>query len=46
VELINKLAEMRTPINTSRVLELANLLIVGQSVEKALNKWKSKYSHG
>jgi hypothetical protein len=37
---------MRTPITTSQGLELANSLIVGQLVETALKKWKSKYSQG
>jgi hypothetical protein len=45
VELVKKLAEMRTPVTTAR-FELANSLIKGKSVEKNLEKWKSKYSHG
>ncbi len=46
VELIKKLAEMRTPVTTAQVLELANSLIKGKTVEKKLEKWKAKYSHG
>jgi hypothetical protein len=34
VELIKKLAEMRTPVTTAQGLELANSLIKGKSVEK------------
>jgi hypothetical protein len=46
VELIKKLAEMRTPVTTFQGLELANSLIKGKSAEKNLEKWKAKYSHG
>jgi hypothetical protein len=34
VELIKKLAEMRTPVTTAQGLELANSLIKGKTVEK------------
>jgi hypothetical protein len=34
VELIKKLAEMRTPVTTFQGLELANSLIKGKSAEK------------
>jgi hypothetical protein len=43
VELIIKLAEMRTPITTSQGLQLANSLIKGTSVEEQVIKWKKKY---
>jgi len=46
VELIKKLAEMRTPVTTAQGLELANSLIKGKTVEKKMEKWKAKYSHG
>jgi hypothetical protein len=45
VELITKLAEMRTPITTSQGLELANSLIEGKSIEKKLLEWKSRNCH-
>jgi len=37
---------MRTPVTTAQGLELANSLIKGKTVEKKLEKWKAKYSHG
>jgi hypothetical protein len=43
VELIKKLADMRTPITTSQGLQLANSLIEGKEIQKKLEKWKSKY---
>jgi len=43
VELIIKLADMRTPITTSQGLQLANSLIKGTSVEEKVNEWKKKY---
>jgi hypothetical protein len=46
VDLTKKLSEMRTPLSTSQGLELGDSLIVGKSIETALKKWKSKYSHG
>ena len=43
VELIIKLADMRTPITTSQGLQLANSLIKGTSVEEKVIEWKKKY---
>jgi len=42
IELITKLANMRTPITTSQGLELANSLISGTSTEEQLITWKKK----
>jgi hypothetical protein len=45
VELIKKLADMRTPVTTAQGLELANSLIEGKSTQKQLIDWKSKNCH-
>jgi hypothetical protein len=45
VDLIKKLAGMRTPISTSQGLELANLLIEGKSIQKEVLKLKTKNDH-
>ncbi len=45
VDLIKKLAAMRTPITTSKGLELANSLIEGTSIQKEVLKWKPKNAH-
>ncbi len=45
VDLIKKLAAMRTPITTSQGLELATLLIEGKSIQKEVLKWKAKNCH-
>ncbi len=45
VELILKLAEMRTPITTSQGLQLSNSLIKGTAIEKELTAWKAHNYH-
>ena len=45
VELIKKLAGMRTPITTLQGLELANSLIEGKSIQKEVLKWKARNCH-
>jgi hypothetical protein len=43
VNIIIKLADMRTPISASQRLQLANSLIKGTSIEKKVIEWKKKY---
>jgi hypothetical protein len=44
VELIIKLADMRTPITTAQGLELANSIISNTSVEETIIGWKESWA--
>ena len=44
VELIAQLARMRSPINVTTGLQLANSLIAGTSIELEVKAWKQKHN--